>query len=86
MYHAAARVFSSLADRIGDLTRLADSDTDIAMIVANHDNRAEGESTATFDYFCYALYIDDALVKLLALVNPRFSTSSTHVLLHTCTC
>src|SRR5690606_8860791 len=44
--HRTTRLLESLADRLGDLVRLAQRDTDVAGPVADRDERGEAEAAA----------------------------------------
>jgi hypothetical protein len=59
---------SALADAVGHATRLADTDADAALVVANNHDCAEGEAAATLDNLRYALNIDDTFVEFFAFL------------------
>ena len=59
------RLVVALADRLGDLVRLAEADADVPGLVADDDERAEAEAPAALDDLGDAVDVDDALLELL---------------------
>ena len=62
------RLVAALADRLGDLVRLAEADADVAVAVADDDERREAEAAAALDDLGDAVDVDD-LVRQLELVR-----------------
>ncbi len=54
-----------LADRLGHLVGLAETDADVPRLVAHDDERAEAEAPAALDDLGDAVDVDDALLELL---------------------
>ena len=57
------RVLDALADRLGNLARLAQPNADVAGAVADDDDRAEREAAAALDDFGDAVDLDDTLFE-----------------------
>src|SRR4051794_27791979 len=57
--HLLAGVLGALFDGVGDLVGLAVADTDVALAVADDDERAEGERAAALDDLGAAVDADD---------------------------
>ena len=54
----------ALADRLGDLVRLAETGADVTVLVADDDERREREPTAALDDLRDAVDVDDAVDEL----------------------
>jgi hypothetical protein len=60
-------MFSPLADAVRDTACFANAYTNTPLVIANNDDGAEGEATATLDYFGDALNIDNTFVEFFAI-------------------
>src|SRR5437867_101444 len=70
------RVLHRLADRLGHLVGLAETDTHVAPTVADHHQRRERESPTTLDDLGHAVDGDNAVIQLEhAWIDPRFCHS-----------
>src|SRR6266571_3984596 len=70
------RVLHRLADRLGHLVGLAETDTHVAPTVADHHQRRERESPTTLDDLGHAVDGDNAVIQLEhARIDPRFCHS-----------
>ena len=71
--HVLAGSFAALADGVGDFVGLAVAEADFAFVVADDDERAEGEVAAAFDDLGAAVDADDDFfsVGLLAFLFGR---------------
>jgi hypothetical protein len=81
MSHVAARPFGSFADAVGDTARFTYAYANVAVIIANDDNCAEGEATSAFDHFSDTFDVNYALVQFFAIFVPItswFSSSFSH--------
>src|SRR5690606_25157176 len=77
--HVAAGTVRRLADRVRDATRLADADSNPAIVVADDHDCAEGEAAATLHNFGDAGNVNYALIEFFAVIfTPRPRLSSSH--------
>src|SRR5205085_9009822 len=61
----------SFADRLRHLVRLAHTETDVAVTVADHDERAEAEAASALDHLGHAVDGDDLFLELETLrIDP----------------
>ena len=60
-----ARLVVALADRLGHLVGLAETDAHVTGLVADDDERREAEAPAALDDLRDAVDVDDALLELL---------------------
>ena len=60
----ALRAVRALADRFGNFVRLAETGTDVTVLVADDDERREREPTAALDDLGDAIDVDDAVDEL----------------------
>src|SRR5579872_795775 len=67
------------ADRLGNLARLAVTETGPAFLVADHDQRRKAEALATLDHFRHTIDVDELVdelaVALLAILAPFASAA-----------
>jgi len=73
--HVAASTLGGLADRIRYTTRLADAHAYAPAVIADADNRAEGEATPALDDLGDARDVQYALVKLFTFLYTGFTSS-----------
>src|SRR5690606_26209690 len=64
--HVTLGTICAFADCIRHTACLADAYTHAPLAIADDDNGAEGESTATLNHFRHALNIDNSFVEFLA--------------------
>jgi hypothetical protein len=75
----AAGTISAFADRIRNAACLPDADPNPPPVVANDDDRAEGEPATTPDYLCYTCDVEHALIQIVALFPYAGFFTSSHV-------
>src|SRR5204863_10045276 len=75
----ALRRFSRLADRLGNFARLAVTETDPALLVADHHQRRKAEALAALDDLRHAIdvdqLVDELAVALFAIPAPFASAA-----------
>ena len=59
------RLVVALADGLGDLVGLAETDAHVARLVAHDDERRKGEAPTALDHLGHAVDGDDALLEFL---------------------
>jgi hypothetical protein len=62
LLHLAARACGSLADRVGDTSRLSNAYSHLSIIVADHHDHPESKPSSTLYHLGYASDIHYALV------------------------
>ncbi|MNT59287.1 hypothetical protein D3C72_1967870 [compost metagenome] len=68
--HLALGLFGGLADRLGNFTGLAVTETNAALLVADDNQGGEAEATATLDHLGHAVDVDQAIDEFaFALLN-----------------
>jgi hypothetical protein len=65
--HLTPRPSRRLTNRIGNTTRLADSQSDPTTVIAYNRNYTEVKATASLDNLCNPRDIDDTLVQFLSI-------------------
>src|SRR6266852_9584957 len=58
------RVLAALANRLGDLVRLAQAHAHVTVAIAHHHQRREGEATASLHHFRHAVDVHHAVGKV----------------------
>ncbi len=58
------RVVDPLGDRVRDLVRLAETDADVSLAVAHHDDRVEAEPAAALHHLGHAVDVDELVLQL----------------------
>jgi hypothetical protein len=79
--HALLRLLDPLADRLRHLVRLAETEADAAVRVADDDQRAEAEAPAALHDLRDAVDVNDLLLELDAAVvdDPPLARSASHL-------
>ena len=88
-WHAGQRALGGigrLADRLRHFARLAVAEASTALLVADHHQRGEGETSAALHHLSDAVDVDKLVLKfavaLLALASAALATYSSGFLCH----
>src|ERR1700720_4949488 len=69
--------FRRLADRLGDLARLAVAETDPALLIADHDQRRKAEALAALDDLRHTIDVDELVDELAVALSPAAPVAAT---------
>src|SRR4051794_17333876 len=74
--HRLLRRGGRLADRLGNLSRLAMTETSATLAVADHDQRRKAEALAALHGLGHAIDVDELLNQLLAVIVTAASAAT----------
>src|SRR5258705_5888798 len=69
--------FGRLADRLGDLARLAVAETDPALLIADHDQRRKAEALSALDDLRHTIDVDELVDELAVALFPAAPVAAT---------